>query len=270
MRERLAAVGRLVDAVSPRHALAVARFAAADPEKIGVRLRDGDVADRERTLILENRLESGPVVRCFPHAAVRGGDVIQRWIGFVDREVGDASRHRCGTNRPEVQRIEWLAGGRCGGALLGSADERSSGEHDGCGERHANQSIQLHRQRPPGSWTAAIIATAGHGTHGSRVSTPQRTRNSRTACFVAKEGTEHTARVFHEDLSQRRVSPDVACRLIRVFRVGLGFTRGRPAITARRFQTVGPCRHTRRSADRSDRGTSSRPRIRPWRSACRS
>ena len=174
MRERLAAVGRLVDAVSPRHALAVARFAAADPEKIGVRLRDRDVADRERPLILEDRLEGGAVVRRFPHAAVRGGDVVQRGIGFVDREVGDASRHRCGTNRPEVQRIEWLAGRRCGGALLGSAHERSSSEHDGCGERHANQSIQLHRQRPPGNWMAAIIATedtehtdsepvAGHG-----------------------------------------------------------------------------------------------------------
>ena len=59
----LAAVGRLVDAVAPRRALAVVRLAGADPDEVGVVLRDGDVADRHQALVLELRLERRAVVR---------------------------------------------------------------------------------------------------------------------------------------------------------------------------------------------------------------
>ena len=50
---RVAAVGRFVNAVAPRRALAIVRFAAADPDDRWIRWRDGDVADRGDRLVIE-------------------------------------------------------------------------------------------------------------------------------------------------------------------------------------------------------------------------
>src|SRR5437868_13395647 len=44
--ERRSAVGRFVNAVAPRGALAVVRFAGADPNEVRFRLGDGEGADR--------------------------------------------------------------------------------------------------------------------------------------------------------------------------------------------------------------------------------
>ena len=52
----LAAVGRLVDAVAPRRALAVVRFAGADPHDVRIGRVDGDVANRHRRLRVEDVL----------------------------------------------------------------------------------------------------------------------------------------------------------------------------------------------------------------------
>src|SRR5262249_47054709 len=48
----LSAVHRFVDAVAPRCALAIVRLACADPHKVRVALRDGEIADRHQPLIL--------------------------------------------------------------------------------------------------------------------------------------------------------------------------------------------------------------------------
>src|SRR5690349_25099476 len=47
---RLAAVGRFVNAIAERHAVAYVRFAGADPNDVGITRREGDVADRYRSL----------------------------------------------------------------------------------------------------------------------------------------------------------------------------------------------------------------------------
>src|SRR5439155_22033668 len=70
-REGLAAVGRLVDAVSDRRALPVVRFPGPDPHDVRVLLADGDVADRSRRVALEDRLPGRPVVDALPDAAGR-------------------------------------------------------------------------------------------------------------------------------------------------------------------------------------------------------
>src|SRR6185295_765609 len=111
LRPGLAAVDRLVDAVAPRRALPVVRLAGADPDEIGIALRDGDGADRDEALVLELRLERRARRGRLPHAAVRGADVVDRRVRFVDGEVGDAARHRRRPDRAEVQRVERTAAG---------------------------------------------------------------------------------------------------------------------------------------------------------------
>ena len=148
--EGLAAVSRLVDAVAPRHALTIARFAGADPDEIRVRLRDRDVANRERALILHQGFERGAVVDGFPQAAVRRPDVVVGGIGFVDREVGDTAGHRRRSDRAEAERVERRGRGGRGRRLLDTLRQRSPSEHHAGSQRHGEQSIHLHRQRPPG------------------------------------------------------------------------------------------------------------------------
>ena len=92
--------------------LAVVRLAGADPDDVGIRLRDGDVADREQPLVLEQRRERRAIARRLPHAAVRRADVPDRRVLFVDGEIGDAPRHGGRTDRSEVQLLELLRDGR--------------------------------------------------------------------------------------------------------------------------------------------------------------
>src|SRR5262249_34576145 len=110
-----AAVGRLPHAVAPRGRLAVVRFTAAHPNDVWVLLRDGDIADREQSLVLQKRREARAVARRLPHAAVRRTHVPDRRVLLEHGEVGDASRHNGRTYRPEVQLLELLRNGR--GAL---------------------------------------------------------------------------------------------------------------------------------------------------------
>ena len=116
-REGLAAVGRLVDTTAPRGALTIVRLTSADPDEIGVVLRDGDVADRDQSLILKERREKGAVARGLPQASVRGSDVPDGRIRFIHGDVGDTSRHRRGADRPEVEFLELRRDGSRGGAL---------------------------------------------------------------------------------------------------------------------------------------------------------
>src|SRR5262249_4965263 len=125
----LAAVGRLVDAVAPAGALPVVRLAGADPDEIGIALRDGDVANRHQADVLELRLERRAAVRGLPHAAVRGADVVDRRVRFIDGEVGDAAGHRGRAYRTEMQRLERTAAasGR-GRRLAGASEERRTAD----------------------------------------------------------------------------------------------------------------------------------------------
>ena len=75
VRPGLAAVGRLVDAVADRDAVARPRLAGADPDRLRVGRIDGDGADRLHRLLVEHRLERGAAVDRLPHAAAGGADV---------------------------------------------------------------------------------------------------------------------------------------------------------------------------------------------------
>ncbi len=143
----LAAVGRLVDAVAPRRALAVVRLARAHPDEVRVALRDGHVADRHEPLVLELRLERRAVVPGLPHAAVRRRHVVDGGIRLVDGDVRDAARHRRRPDRAEVKRIERTAG-RCRGrrrcGLVRSSDRHGAGHHDRERQRDAEETSVLH------------------------------------------------------------------------------------------------------------------------------
>ena len=75
VRPGLAGVGGLVDAVAPAHALAVRALTGADPDDVGVRLEDRDVADRVHRLALEHRLPGDAVVARAEDAAGGRRDV---------------------------------------------------------------------------------------------------------------------------------------------------------------------------------------------------
>ena len=89
---------------------------------------------------------------------MRSGNVVNRRIGFVNREVSDAARHRRGTDRPEMKRIEGRFTRRRA-RLLGLLGEWSSREQDRGGQHHSDQPIDLHCQAASSERGAAIIAT---------------------------------------------------------------------------------------------------------------
>ena len=89
----LAAIGRSINAVTPAGGIAIVRFAGSDPNHIGIRWRNGDSANRERRLLVENRIERNAVVARFENAAVSEADVKHKRIARIDRDVGDATAH---------------------------------------------------------------------------------------------------------------------------------------------------------------------------------
>ena len=91
--ERLAGVGRLVDAGAERRALAVVRLAGADVDDVGVGRRDRDVADRRDRVLVEDRRPGRAVVGRLPDAAGREADVDDRRVALDDRDVVDAAAH---------------------------------------------------------------------------------------------------------------------------------------------------------------------------------
>ena len=176
----LAAVGRLVDAVAPRAALAVVVLAAADPDGVGVVRVDRDVADRHRVVeIVEQHFPGGAVVHRLPQAAGGGADVEHRGIGLEHREVVDAAAHRRGTDVAELQagkrirRCRWRGSRRSWPGL----PSRSAVSH--ASARRLDRPMAVHRTRvyrrsvmqvPPRNKTAPDFSTD----YGSRlvVATP--------------------------------------------------------------------------------------------------
>ncbi len=75
MRPRLAGVGRPIDAVAERHAVARIALARAYPHDVAIGGRDGDRADREHRLMIEKRPERRARVGRLPDAAVRTADI---------------------------------------------------------------------------------------------------------------------------------------------------------------------------------------------------
>ena len=94
-RPGLAAVGRLVDAVADRDAVARPGLAGAHPDILVVARIYRDGADRLHRLLIEHRLEGGRAVGGLPYAAAGGADEqghLARRIGEAG-ERGDAPAH---------------------------------------------------------------------------------------------------------------------------------------------------------------------------------
>ncbi len=151
--ERLAAVGRLPDAVAPRRALPVVAFTRANPDEVGVGLADRHGADRHQPLVLELGGERHAVVHRLPQAAVRGRDVEDVRPFLVHRERGDAPGHHGRADRPEVQAVELGSDGHTvhrprwiGRRRLGVNEERR-GAHNR-ERRQERQSVSGHGVKP--------------------------------------------------------------------------------------------------------------------------
>ena len=90
----LAAVGRFVDAVADRDAVAHPGLAGAHPHDLRIGGIDGDGADRLHVRLVEHRLEGGAAVDRLPHAAAGRGREDREPSLVVDRiHRGDASAH---------------------------------------------------------------------------------------------------------------------------------------------------------------------------------
>src|SRR5204863_9818002 len=82
--------------------------------------------------------------RRLPDAAVGGADVEDRRVWFVDREIGDASRHARGSDRSEMQTVERTAGGARRWRLLRDADERLARERGDNDKSKREEAVRLH------------------------------------------------------------------------------------------------------------------------------
>ena len=89
-------------------ALAVV-LARAEPEDVRVLRIDGDAAEREDAVVVEDRREGDAAVRRLPEAAERRRDVPDARVLRVDLDVDDAAR---GQRRTDAAKLEALAGGR--------------------------------------------------------------------------------------------------------------------------------------------------------------
>ena len=98
-----AAIGGSINAVTPIGGIAIVRFAGADPNRIGIRWRNGDSANGERRLLVENRIEGYTVVIRFENAAVSEADVENKWIARIDCDVRNTAAHH---RRADCARLE--------------------------------------------------------------------------------------------------------------------------------------------------------------------
>ena len=122
---RLAAVRRLVDTVPPRRGLAVLGLARPDPDKVGVGLMKGHIADRTRRLVVEERGPRGAVVLRLPHTGGGRAQIEDLWFGLDDGDVGDPSPHEGGADLPVLE----MGDGRLERGLRG--DGRGAQEETG-------------------------------------------------------------------------------------------------------------------------------------------
>ena len=100
VREGPAAVGRLVDADAGHRRAEQVGLAGANPDDVGIRGGDRDVADAGRGVVLEHGLPRRAVVVGLPHAARRVGGVdASRAALFRDGHVGRAPADVGGTKR---------------------------------------------------------------------------------------------------------------------------------------------------------------------------
>src|SRR6266478_26602 len=68
--------------------------------------RNCDRTDRERGLLVENRIKGHAVIIGFENAAVSEADVKNKWIARIDRDIGNATAHYRRTDGARFQVFE--------------------------------------------------------------------------------------------------------------------------------------------------------------------
>ena len=99
----VAAVLGKIDAVAKAHVAAADVFARADPDPIRLRGIDGDVADRVRHLLVEQRSPGDARVFCFPDPARTHGHVPDAVVSRVPVDIGDTPGHKRRSDRAPGQ-----------------------------------------------------------------------------------------------------------------------------------------------------------------------
>ena len=114
VRPGAAAVGRLEDAVADAEVGTVQAFAASDVEDVGMRRRDGDVADRSGGRLVEDRLPGAAVVVGLPDAAVVHAHEEHARLGGdahgADRSAGAERTDQAIAQALVERRVDGLAG----------------------------------------------------------------------------------------------------------------------------------------------------------------
>jgi hypothetical protein len=123
---RRAGIGRFVDAVAVVGAAGVVGFTAADEHDVRITLSDGNRADRDDGLVVEDRLERDAAVYGLPQPARACGRIKDPGRRFDDRKVDVAPSL---SRRPDLTKANGLVDvGRLGGG--GNRCGRRGGGHD--------------------------------------------------------------------------------------------------------------------------------------------
>ncbi len=167
----LAAVLGEVDAVAPGRAVAIVALAAADPDRLRIRRRHGDGADRSDRFFLEDPGEGPAVVGRLRDAAAREPHVEDVGVRGIEGDLGDAPAHhrrpdRAGLQGLQAGLVEARGGGRgrCG-RLLGhgeddggeQAQHRQDDPPHQCSFRKTGERISAARRDSAGSGTKISI-----------------------------------------------------------------------------------------------------------------
>src|SRR5205809_3280961 len=104
------AVGCSIDAVPPIGGVPVVRFAAPNPNDVRIGRRNCNRADGKHGLFVENWIERNAAVARLENAAVSERDIKHERIARIDRNIGNAPTHDCGTDRTRLEILEEYIG----------------------------------------------------------------------------------------------------------------------------------------------------------------
>ena len=179
---RAAGIGRLVDAVAPRRALAIVGFAGSGPDDVGVRRRHGDVANRHhRVDAIEHRRPRRALVDAPEDAAAGGRDV--DGVGLTrharDRDVVDAAagRRRSDAAPAQITEDRCVDGGASVGAAKGHKDrrqnqKRADATHPGSiPTKNRDSGLGIRDSRAAGGWSEPVLPGRTQRTRSTQTKT---------------------------------------------------------------------------------------------------
>ena len=101
-----APIVRTINSVPPLRRIAVGWFACPNPDNIRIAGRDRDCTDRLHRLLVENGIKGHAVIARLKQATSRKPDEKHCRIARINRDIGNATAHRRGPNRPRFEIFE--------------------------------------------------------------------------------------------------------------------------------------------------------------------